>query len=151
MAWGERSEAHVPDHQLGGESPVPGQGEGGDRGEEESGQVAERMGAERREHVQLFLGVMERVQAPEGGHPVVRPVGQPVGPVHQDEHQRDDDPARQVVGPGTRQPSRPPGQYRGEARAEQGHEGDYHGHVQDEEAGVLELAAGEPRPLLGRP
>ena len=120
-------------------------------GEHEAGGVHERVGAERGEDAQLFLGVVQRVHAPQHADAVVTPVGEPVAQVHG--QQRDDDhgPTRPLCRPGGLEPGGVAAQDDGAAHAEQRHERRDGQDVQEEVRRVLHVAAGEERTAFGRP
>ena len=147
----ECAETDVASDEHRGHPPVSHQGDHRDGGQEEAGDVAERVGPERREDTQLLLGVVQGMQPPQGGEPMVGPMSQPVGPIHEDDGDRKQQP------PGPRGRPRgldPPGlatEQMSKGHPEEGHEWNDGNHVEDEEGGIVEVPAGEHLPTLGRP
>ena len=98
-----------------------------------------------------FRAVMQGVEAPERVDPVIGVMGQPVGPVHGHDRERDEQPARPVRGRAQLDPGRVAGDQRRRPDAEQRHQRDHHDGVQGQETRVLNVAAGQQRAPLGRP
>jgi hypothetical protein len=94
---------------------------------------------------------MKGVKAPQRTEPVIGVMGQPVGAVHGHDRERNDQPAGPVRRRSQLDPACVITDERRRPDAEQGHQRDHDDGVQGQETRILDVAAGQNRPTLGRP
>ena len=147
----ERAEADVARDEHRGHPAASHQGDHRDGGQKEAGEMAERVGPERCEDTELFLGVMHGMHPPQGCEPMVGPMSEPVGPVHENEGDRKQQPPWPRGRPRGLDPPGVAPEQMGKGHPEEGHEGHHGNHVEDEESGIVEVARCEHLSTFGRP